>query len=311
MADVKRIAVRPFDHHDGPFRKKRNSWDGDNDAKIRFLERALDDAEKKIRMMGAGSEGDLARKVSDLERKNRKLERALDDAEAWIKKLKRKSPGENDCKDHVEKIVEMSKSNKIIKNALEKSERRIKELEEQISDSAEKMMDAYDNVGLMDGEKSTQAKEDLKRAEEKIKQLEKKNSIKSGCDPKTELMIRRALEEAEKKVEYFQSSSVTMEQKLSDNKKENDVLKINLENVEDSMKNLEEELKEKDGQMKLLENELNIAKVTIKDKEVDAIALMKVKKLLEAENVEEKVESIAKEFSSLSNILKNIKDLSK
>ena len=154
-------------------------------------------------------------------------------------------------------------------------------------------------------------KDDLKRAEEKIKQLEKKNSSKSGCDSKTELMIRRALEEAEKKVEYFQSSSVTLEQKLSDNKKERDVLTRNLKNVEDSVKNLEDELQDKDGQVKLLENELNIAKVTIEDKEVDALALMKVKKLLEAENVEEKVKSIAQEFSSLSNILKNIKDLSK
>merc|ERR1712129_664152 len=134
---------------------------------------------------------------------------------AWIKKLKRKSSGETECKDHVGKILEMSKSNKIMKNALEKSERRIKDLEEQIDDSAEKMMDAYNNVGCVEGEKGSKIEEDLKKAEEKILQLEKeKNANKSGCDQKTELKIRRALEDAEKEVEYYKTVSVKLEKKL-------------------------------------------------------------------------------------------------
>ena len=121
MSDIRqRIVVkpsRPSDHHEGPIRKKRNSWDGDSDTKVRFLERALEDAEKKIKMMAAGGGNcDLVKKLSDLERKNRKLERSLEDAEACIKTLKRKSHGgKSDCKDHVEMILEMTKSNKIMK----------------------------------------------------------------------------------------------------------------------------------------------------------------------------------------------------
>ena len=77
------------------------------------------------------------------------------------------------------------------------------------------------------------------------------------------------------------------------------------------METLKEEVKEKDEKSSLLEIELSIAKATIEEKKVDALALKKVKRLLYDESVEEKVDFISKEMSSLSHILQNIKDLSK
>jgi len=330
MADQRqRIVVtrpssgRPYDHHDGPLRKKRNSWDGVNDSKdrVRFLERALEDAEKKVRNMGSGPGGDrnhedLYRKVFELERKNKKLERALDDAESWIKKLQRKSAGENECKDHIEKIIEMTKANKIDKNALQKGERRIKDLEEQINDSAEKVMDAYDTVGYDVDEKNKTLEKALKKAEEKIKQLEKEKdgSKKPGLDSKLELILRRALEDAEKKVVHLESSSMNLKEefelKLKDAKGEKNILVTNLEDAKHSARKLEEELKDKEGQVALLETELNIAKIKTEEEEGSSVALMNVKKLLADGNVQEKIRFISQEFSSFSNILKNIQDLS-
>merc|ERR1712096_357140 len=107
----------------------------------------------------------------------------------------RKGAGENECKDHIEKILEMTKVSKIDKNALQKGERRIKDLEEQINDSAEKVMDAYDTVGYDVDEKNKKLEKALKKAEERVKQLEKEKGVKKpGLDSKSELILRRALE---------------------------------------------------------------------------------------------------------------------
>jgi len=331
MADQRQriVVTRPSsgrhsDHHDGPLRKKRNSWDGDNDTKdrVRFLEKALEDADKKIRHMGVGSGGDkihedLYRKVFELERKNKKLERALDDAESWIKKLQRKGGGENECKDHIEKILEMTKANKIDKNALQKGERRIKDLEEQINDSAEKVMDAYDSVGYDVGEKNLTLEKALKKAEERVKQLEKEKeeSKKPGLDSKSELILRRALEDTEKKVVHMESSSMNLKEefelKFKDVKEEKNILITNLEDAKHSARKLKEELKDKESQVELLETELNIAKLKREEEAGSSLALMNVKKLLADGNVQEKISFISQEFSSFSNILKNIQDLSK
>ena len=201
--------TRPFDHHpphqEGPFRKKRNSWDPEYENRIVYLERALEDAEKKIRM-----DGNLVRKVSELERKNRKLERSLGDAEIWIKKLRKKSPPGNcnECNHHELNIDKLEKNNRIMKEALENSERRIKDLEDQINDSAEKMMDAYNNVGCVEsaGEKNPKLEENLKKAEERVKQLEEeKDEVRrSGLDPESGSILRRTLEDTEKKVFIFE-----------------------------------------------------------------------------------------------------------
>ena len=78
-----------------------------------------------------------------------------------------------------------------------------------------------------------------------------------------------------------------------------------------SVETLKEEVKEKDEKASLLEIELSIAKATIEEKKVDALALKKVKRLLDDESVGEKVDFISQEISSLSNILQNIKELSK
>ena len=78
-----------------------------------------------------------------------------------------------------------------------------------------------------------------------------------------------------------------------------------------SVKNLTEELEKKDARAKQLENELKSKLKTIADKEVDSLALMKVKSALNDGNVTEKVDFISQEIISLSNILKQIKDISK
>jgi len=310
--------TRPFDHHphpphqEGPFRKKRNSWDPEYENRIDYLERALEDAEKKIRM-----DGNLVRKVSELERKNRKLERSLGDAEIWIKKLRKKSPPGNcnECNHHELNIDKMEKNNRIMKDALENSERRIKDLEDQINDSAEKMMDAYNNVGCVEsaGEKNPKLEENLKKAEERVKQLEEeKDEVRrSGLDPESGLILRRTLEDTEKKVEYFQNGLSKSEKKLKEVSREKDALEQSLKSATSSVKNLTEELEKKDARAKQLENELKSKLKTIADKEVDSLALMKVKSALNDGNVTEKVDFISQEIISLSNILKQIKDISK
>jgi len=310
--------TRPFDHHphpphqEGPFRKKRNSWDPEYENRIDYLERALEDAEKKIRM-----DGNLVRKVSELERKNRKLKRSLGDAEIWIKKLRKKSPPGNcnECNHHELNIDKLEKNNRIMKDALENSERRIKDLEDQINDSAEKMMDAYNNVGCVEsaGEKNPKLEENLKKAEERVKQLEEeKDEVRrSGLDPESGLILRRTLEDTEKKVEYFQNGLSKSEKKLKEVSREKDALEQSLKSATSSVKNLTEELEKKDARAKQLENELKSKLKTIADKEVDSLALMKVKSALNDGNVTEKVDFISQEIISLSNVLKQIKDISK
>lgn len=308
--------TRPFDHQpphqDGPFRKKRNSWDPDYDSRIMYLERALEDAEKKIRM-----DGNLTRKVAELERKNRKLERSLGDAEIWIKKLRKKSPPGNcnECNHHELNIDKLEKNNKIMKSALENSERRIKDLEDQINDSAEKMMDAYNNIGCVEsgGEKNSKLEENLKKAEERVKQLEeeKDEARKSGLDPESGLIIKRTLEDTEKKVEYFQNGLSRLEKNLKEVKKEKDAMEQSLKNATSSVKVLKEEIEKKDVRAKQLENELKSKSKIIAEKEVDSLTLMKMKSVMQDGNVSEKVDFISQEISSLSNILKKVKDISK
>jgi len=277
---------RPYDYNDGPNRKKHKSSVAlDSSDKVRYLERALEDAEKRIKHLESGSGGDSSRKVSELERKNRKLERALEDAEAWIKKLKRKSPGVSECETHIGKIDELTKTNKMMKGALEKSEDRIKELEEQVNDSAEKMMDVYNSEDSSD----------------KITLDEVGDT--SGCDEKTELAIRRALEESEKKINELKS-------KLHHREEEKGILKNTVDSLEGSLNDLMKNMEGKDEQIRLLKNELDIAKVTIKDKEAGAKALMNVRNILEIENVEARAGFISQELTLLSNILRSIKNVS-
>jgi len=277
---------RPYDHSDGPSRKKhKSSIASDSLDKVRYLERALEDAEKRIKHLESGSGGESSRRVSELERKNRKLERALEDAEAWIKKLKRKSPGVSECETHIGKIDELTKTNKIMKGALEKSENRIRELEEQVNDSAEKMMDVYNSEDSSD----------------KITLDEVGDA--GGCDANTDLAIRKALEESEKKINDLKS-------RLHHREEEKDILKKTVDSLEGSLNDLMKNLEDKDEQIRVLKNELDIAKVTIKDKEAGAMALMNVRNLLEMENVEARAGFISQELTLLSNILRSIKNVS-
>jgi len=323
MAEIwQRHSVRParpsdrqFDHNphqEGPFRKKRNSYDPEYENRVIFLERALEDAEKKIRM-----DGNLARKVSDLERKNRKLERSLGDAEIWIKKLRKRSPPGscNECNHHELKIDKLEKSNKIMKNALENSERRIKDLEEQIDDSAEKMMDAYNNAGSVEvaGEKNLHLEDNLKKAEERIKELEqeKEDARNSGLDPDSVLHLRKTLKETEKKVEHFQSTCKRLEENLQEATKEKEAFEHNLKNVRGSMDTLTRDMKKKEEHSKRLEHELQSKLKTLREKESDSVALTKMKQILNEGNVDGKLNFISQEISSLSSVLKEINNISK
>jgi len=84
-----------------------------------------------------------------------------------------------------------------------------------------------------------------------------------------------------------------------------------LKNATSSVKALKEEIEKKDVRAKQLENELKSKSKIIAEKEVDSLTLMKMKSVLQDGNVSEKVDFISQEISSLSNILKKVKDISK
>merc|ERR1711936_1177773 len=144
---------------------------------------------------------------------------------------------------------------------------------DQINDSAEKMMDAYNNIGCVEsgGEKNSKLEENLQKAEERVKQLEeeKDEARRSGLDPESGLIIKRTLEDTEKKVEFFQNSLSRLEKNLKEVKKEKDAMELSLKNATSSAKVL---------------------------KEVDSLTLMKMKSVLKDGNVTEKVDFISQEI---------------
>merc|ERR1712098_313826 len=176
-------------------------------------------------------------------------------------------------------------------------------------------MDAYNNAGSVEvaGEKNLHLEDNLKKAEEMIKELEqeKEDARNSGLDPESVLLLRQTLEEMEKKVEHFQSTCKRLEEKLQEATEEKEAIEQNLKNVRGSKDTLKKEIKKKEEHSKRLEYELKAKLKTLREKENDSEALAKMKQILNEGDMDGKLSFISQEIGSLSSILREINDISK
>merc|ERR1712098_900233 len=136
-------------------------------------------------------------------------------------------------------------------------------------------MDAYNNAGSVEvaGEKNLHLEDNLKKAEERIKELEqeKEDARNSGLDPESVLLLRQTLEEMEKKVEHFQSTCKTLEENMQKATEEKEAIEQNLKNVRGSMDTLKKEMKKKEEHSKRQEHELKAKLKTLREKENDSV----------------------------------------
>jgi len=273
-------------------RKRRLDWSaGDADAsreEIKLLEKSLHEAEMKIRLLEASDNGnsssaktsrkDLDWKIQELERKNRRLEKDVEEKESQMRKLRRKSTDSSSSRCSGCKLMEeMKKENKRLRTELGKSEQEVKNLTEEINETTLKVMDDYENcIEENRNERSKTLEEKLTEAEGKISRLEKEKetSKTQGLPPSDELLLRRALQDAE-------TSKVALEEELKSQSAqiiENKLLRKTNEKLTVEMESLNQILKEVRTQVEILGKEGEKAKSTIKEYEVNFVKTENEKK---------------------------------
>jgi hypothetical protein len=276
----------------------------------------LMDAEKKIQglqRIGSDPQKDLknVRRIEELEMTNAKLSRALEDAENKIRnndKKRRDSVDGDNCKDHREKLIEMAKSSKIIKNALTKAEKKVKDLEDQLADSGERIMNSYNT-----DEKITKYLQDsLDKAEVRIKELELKNTVNGG---ESSLAMRMALDEKDKKIEMLENKSLEDKEKLESKiriiEDQKNALENDLNIYLDTSKKLKEKMKEKQNQLDLLKNEHHVSKNENAKLNEKVSKLDQIVNLIGDSDLIEKLNRIEKEVAAVSTLLKTAEQISK
>ena len=298
-------------------RKRRLDWSsGDADAsreEIKLLEKSLHEAEMKIRLLEASDNGnsssaktsrkDLDWKIQELERKNRRLEKDVEEKESQMRKLRRKSTDSSSSRCNGCKLMEeMKKDNKRLKTALGNSEQEVKNLKEEINETTLKMMDDYENcIEENQNERSETMEEKLTEAEAKISRLEeeKESSKPQGLSPSDELLLRRALQDAETSKEDLKEELKSQSAQIIENK----LLRKTNEKLTEETEILNNILKEVRTQVEILGKEAVKAKSIIRESEMNFAKIENEKKTFrkEVNSLKEELKSRTDKSNQVTN----------
>merc|ERR1719436_269140 len=175
-------------------------------------------------------------------------------------------------------MEEVKKENKRLRTSLGKSEQEVKNLTEEINETTLKMMDDYENcIEENRNERSKTLEDKLIEAEGKISRLEKEKetSKTQGLSPSDELLLRRALQDAETSKEALEEELKSQSAQIIENK----LLRKTNEKLTVETESLNQILKEVRTQVEILGKEGDKAKSTIREYEANSVKIENERKI--------------------------------